>query len=103
MATKRNLFLRRMAQVGMDLGFISTKLTFYVVIAVLTYYLGGAFLLSFLPNPGALAGYTIIMDLVIALQIFQMVRRDREETTRIGFEREVDHFMDTFPYGRLRK
>jgi len=103
MATKRNLFIRRMAQIGIDLGLISTKLTFYIVIAAFTFSFGGGFLLTFLPNPLALTFYIAIMVLVILIQIMQMIRRDREESIRIGFEREVDHFMDTFPYGRIRK
>lgn len=102
MATKRNLFIRRMAQVGIDMGQIATRLTFYAVIAGATFFIGGGFLLYNLPNAGALAGYMIIMLLVIALQIVQMIRREREENLRIGFERDVDHFIDTFHMSRRK-
>jgi len=95
MTIKRNVFIKRLALIGIDLGQISVKLTFYGVIAAITFFFGAGFLVYNLPNPQALAGYIIIMLLVISWQIAHMIRVDREKAIHDGSHVEIEHYMDT--------
>jgi ABC-type siderophore export system fused ATPase/permease subunit len=90
---KRFAFLRSLAQIGIDLGSISVQLTFYIVIAALTLFLGGAYLILNLPSPEGLAWYTTILILVIVLQIIRMVRLHREKVDRENWETEVSDLL----------
>lgn len=93
MTNKRISILRSLASVGIDLSRISVKLTLYVILAALTFFFFGGFLLLNLPNAAGLVFYIVIMILVITLQIVQIVRRDREQLTTDQFQIDVEHFI----------
>lgn len=85
---------KRLSLIGIELGNISAKLSFYVLIAGLTFFLGGAYLVVNLPDPTSLAYYMVIMLLVIALQVVQIIRRDREDRINEGFQMDVSNFIN---------
>jgi hypothetical protein len=93
MSNKRLYLLRNLFGVGIDLSRIGVKLTFYIAVAAATTFLFGGYLLAHLPNAEAIVYYLLIMLLVIAIQITQIIRRDREELTRQQFELDVEHFI----------